>query len=260
MGLTTHPCRTSAWTMKTRTALMGLIALTLTGCVSPVMLRNPTTGEVTQCLATGAFPLINQHQCVVEYENVGWLRTTAPEAQQAQRLQVAERDAEIKAALEECRNARLSGSLKGYVASVQCSNPRIREANRRAGYQFMDLVDLALAARLADAERQDAGKMSEADSALHMAQVNTQIVEEARRRLLETQAANARTNAVNAQANAANAQAITAQQQIWLQYQKQNDDNLNAAQQRQVDLFRATIRQPRQSFTCRTFGDTTTCN
>jgi hypothetical protein len=59
-----------------------LIALTLTGCMAPVMLRDPVSGQVTQCLLEGAFPIINQQQCVAAHENMGWVRTTAAEAQQ----------------------------------------------------------------------------------------------------------------------------------------------------------------------------------
>jgi hypothetical protein len=216
------------------------------------MVRNPVSGEVAQCLATGAFPIINQQQCVGAYENLGWMRTTAPEAQQAQQQRIAQRDAEVKAAAEECRNARLSGALNGYLASVQCSNPRIRDAYQRSGFPFMDMIDLLNAVRAADAEKIDRHQMSEAEAGLHYAEVNSQISEQIRQRLLQSQA-------VQIQSTAANAQADLARQQLLLGFQKQSNDNFNAAQQRQVDIFRASIPQPRQSFTCQTLGNTTNC-
>jgi hypothetical protein len=168
---------------------MLLLGLALTGCMSPVVLLNPQTGQITQCLATGAFPLINQHQCVASYENLGWVQTTAAEAQQAQRDRVARRDDEVKAAAEECRNSRLRGDLKSYVASVQCSNPRIREANATAGYPFMDLLDVELATRLSNAEKIDRGQMTEVEASLSSAELHSRMVAEGRRRLLEAQAA-----------------------------------------------------------------------
>ena len=224
----------------------------LAGCMSPIVLRNPTNGQVAQCLATGAFPLINQQQCASAYENMGWVRTTGPEARQAQQQQTVQRDAEVKAAVEECRAARLNGTLKTYLASAQCSNPRIRDAYERSGYPFMDLIDLQNAVRAVDAEKIDKGQMTEAEAMLHFAQVTSQINDEAQRRSLASQTAQAQTSA-------ANAQAAMGQQQLLLEVQKQNSDNFNAQQQRQVEIFRAGVPPPRQSFTCQTIGNTTNC-
>lgn len=171
-------------------ASMSVVALLgLSGCVDPVMLRNPETGQVDQCLATGAFPLMAQHQCVVAHENMGWVTTTPADAQAAQHERIARRDTEIGAAINECRGARLRGELKGYVASTQCSNQRIRAASQEAGNPFMDLLDVELATRLADAEKIDKGQMTEAEAGLHIAQVHAQMTEEARRRVFEAQAA-----------------------------------------------------------------------
>ena len=179
-------------------ALCGAALLTLTGCVDPVILRNPQSGQVTQCLATGAFPLINQHQCAVSYENMGWVRTTAAEAQQAEQERIVHRDAQVKWAFEDCRNARLRGDLKSYVASVQCSNPRIRDALQRSGYQFMDLLGIELATRLNDAEKLDRGQMTEAEADLHFSQVHAQMFDEGRRRLLDERSAQNQSGMVGA--------------------------------------------------------------
>lgn len=168
--------------------------VTLSGCMDPVMLQNPTTGQIEQCFAAGPFPLIAQHQCVVAHENLGWIRTTPAEAQAAQTARIAERDTEISSAINECREARLRGELKSYVASVQCSNPRIREASLRFGNPFMDLLDIELATRLADAEKIDKGQMTEAEAGLHIAQVHAQMTDEARHRVLEAQAAQNQTS------------------------------------------------------------------
>jgi hypothetical protein len=235
-----------------------LIVLTLAGCMTPIMVRNPVNGDIAQCLATGAFPIMNQHQCVAAYENMGWERTTAPEARQAQQQQSVQRDAKIKAAMEECHNARLSGSLKTFLASAQCSNPRIRDAYQQSGYPFMDLIDLRNAARAADAEKIDKGQMTEAEATLHFAQVSSQIADEAIRRIQEAKASDDRMQANNIAADAVRAQ-------VLLGIQKQNNDNFNAQQQRQVDIFRAGLPQPQLahqpwSATCNRMGDFTSCS
>ena len=49
-----------------------------------------------------------------------------------------------------------------------------------------------------------------------------------------------------------------------MQIMKMNNDNFNAEQQRQVDIFRAGMPQPQQptrlQTTCQTIGNTTYCN
>jgi PBP1b-binding outer membrane lipoprotein LpoB len=63
-----------------RTLLLAAgMAVLLTGCMSPVVLRDPATGQVAQCNASagGFFPIIGQHQidtCVESYERMGWKR------------------------------------------------------------------------------------------------------------------------------------------------------------------------------------------
>jgi hypothetical protein len=57
---------------------------------------------------------------------------------------IKQASAETKAAILECKNKRLSGELQTYVASVQCSNPRITDAFQRAGYRYMDLIAYSL--------------------------------------------------------------------------------------------------------------------
>jgi hypothetical protein len=245
--------------MRSMTIAAGLIALLLAGCVTPVVLRDPVSGEVTQCLATGAFPLLNQHQCVASHENAGWLRTTGAEAKQAQQQRIAERDAEVAAAREECRAARLRGELKSYAAAAQCSSSRVRAAQKRGGNPFMDLVDLAEAVRLSDAERIDKHQMTEAEATLHTAQVVSQITDQARRRNLETRAveiqaktAQTQADAIEVQTQAAQTQANAARDQA-----RAARDQADAAQQQNQLLQQNRLRSP--STTCHTFGNTTSC-
>jgi hypothetical protein len=94
-----------------RMVIAAAFALSLAGCVSPIVMQNPQTGEITQCLATGAFPLINQQQCVASHENLGWVRTTAAEAQQAARQQSAERAAQIASEEAQCASDMQSAEL-----------------------------------------------------------------------------------------------------------------------------------------------------
>jgi hypothetical protein len=234
--------------------LIGLLCAVLAGCTDPILVSNPTNGQVAQCLATGAFPIIAQHQCVSSYENLGWKRTNAAEVVQDREQRTTELNAQVKEAMDGCMNARLSGVLKGYLASAQCSTPKVRELYVRSGYPFMDLIELALAARESDAEKVDEGKMTLAEFRLHFAQINEQIAQEEMRRLSNAQAASER-----AQANQIAADAVRAQ--TLLSLQKMNNDNFNAQQQRQLDYFRAG--QPtsvRVQTTCTNIGITTTCN
>jgi hypothetical protein len=248
-------CRRAAtgdWLMKPTTIAAGLFAVFLPGCVTPVVLRDPVSGEVAQCLATGAFPLLNQQQCVASRENLGWIRTTGAEAQQAQRQRIAGRDAEIAAAGQECREARIRGELKTHVASIQCSTPRVRAAYQRAGYPYMDLIDVASAVRLADAEKIDNHQMTEVEASLHIAQVFSQITDQERRRGFETkaveiqaQSAQTQAEAVEVQARAAQSQANAAQEQLRLQ---------------QEQLLQLQMQPRNRSFSCYTSGNTTNCN
>jgi hypothetical protein len=69
---------------------------------------------------------------------------------------------EAAAAINECKSRRLSGELKSFVQSAQCSNPRIIQAFSKANYRYMDLVMLMAAKRLQIAEQLDRNQMTEA--------------------------------------------------------------------------------------------------
>ena len=89
---------------------------------------------------------------------------------------------EAKAAVDECRNKRLTGELRTYVASVNCSNPRFLEAYQNAGYPYMDLIGQIMAKRLEVAERIDAGKLTEGQAQLETAKFITHISDIERQR------------------------------------------------------------------------------
>lgn len=89
---------------------------------------------------------------------------------------------EAKAAVDECRNKRLVGELKTYVASVNCSNPRFLEAYQNAGYPYMDLISQITAKRLEVAEKIDAGKLTEGQAQLETAKFITHISDIERKR------------------------------------------------------------------------------
>ncbi|MBI4607922.1 MAG: hypothetical protein HY726_02795 [Candidatus Rokubacteria bacterium] len=112
-----------------------------------------------------------------------------------QKQQVAlQRQREAKRRAEqvvlECREKRLAGELSGYVASVRCSNDRIREAWAASGYPHMDLVDLQLAYRLAVARRVDAGSLSEQHGQRRVAELTARINAEVRERTATASRAN----------------------------------------------------------------------
>lgn len=95
---------------------------------------------------------------------------------------VLQRQRKVEQALIECREKRLAGELPGYVASVRCSNARIRQAWAESGYPHMDLLDLQLAYRLAVAHRVDAGRLSEQDGQRQVSELTERINAEARER------------------------------------------------------------------------------
>jgi hypothetical protein len=119
---------------------------------------------------------------------------------------IKQASAETKAAMLECKNKRLSGELKTYVASVQCSNTRITDAFQRAGYRYMDLIGLFTAKRLEVAEKVDNDKITEAQGTLEGAEYMSHIADEERHRNLEIINAQSNINHAAAQDDAANRQ------------------------------------------------------
>ena len=90
--------------------------------------------------------------------------------------------AEAHAAEEDCRAKRESGALPSFTASADCSNLRILEAYRKAGYRYMDLIYQMTSKRSQVAEEIDQGKLTEAQGNLAMSQFFTVLVDEERAR------------------------------------------------------------------------------
>ena len=95
---------------------------------------------------------------------------------------LAQAEAQSRAAILECRNRRLSGDLKSYVESAQCSSPTIIAAYQQAGYRYMDLIASYAAKRLELSEKTDQGKLTEAQATAEMAQFFSGLVDRERQR------------------------------------------------------------------------------
>jgi hypothetical protein len=87
-----------------------------------------------------------------------------------------------EAAIAECKAKRLRGELKTYKASVECSNPKVFAAYKAAGDPNLDLLNILLAARLVGAENVDKKRVTEAEYQLQLAELNSRLEEERRRR------------------------------------------------------------------------------
>ncbi|WP_298261694.1 hypothetical protein [Bradyrhizobium sp.] len=89
---------------------------------------------------------------------------------------------EMVAAIAECRNKRINGELKSFVASAECANPRIIQAFRRANYRYMDLIEDFNTKRLQISERVDRRKLTETDAKIETQKLFASIVEAERQR------------------------------------------------------------------------------
>lgn len=107
------------------------------------------------------------------------------------------------AAILECSEKRKRGELKSFKASVECSNPKIYAAWKEVGDPNMDLLNLWLAARLVGAENVDKGKITEAEYQLQLAELNSRITDEKRRRSFANVQLASQVQAVQAQSAAA---------------------------------------------------------
>jgi hypothetical protein len=114
------------------------------------------------------------------------------------------------AAVLECREKRKRGDLKTYRASVECSNPRVYAAWKEACYQNLDLLNILLTARLVGAENIDKGKVTEAEYELELAELNSRLTEERRRRSFANAEMQMREAQVTAQTQAAQVQSAAA--------------------------------------------------
>jgi hypothetical protein len=70
---------------------------------------------------------------------------------------------DVQAIGDRCRALRQSGRLRGYAASVSCSNPAILAAYERVNYLYPSVLNYVLARRVQLAERADAKAITEGD-------------------------------------------------------------------------------------------------
>lgn len=142
--------------------------------------------------------------------------------------------AEAKIVLAECQAKRLSGQVRGFVGSVQCSNPRLAQLAATYHYGDADLVATFLAQRLEIAERMDARRLTEAQGQLEMAQA--------------LQAANETYFSRRRAAQSANAQGMVGAAALF--------GALSAPRYQPGTYYMPTYRP---TITCQRNGDTTTC-
>jgi hypothetical protein len=147
-----------------------------------------TSTTETQAAPFGVYPKVEVH-----------FRCSAPSA-------VAD------AATLECNEKRKRGELKSFKASVECSNPKIYAAWKEVGDPNLDLLNLWLAARLVGAENVDKGKITEAEYQLQLAELNSRITNEKRRRSFANAQVASQVQAAQAQSAAALLQGLAALQ------------------------------------------------
>jgi hypothetical protein len=114
------------------------------------------------------------------------------------------------AAVLECDEKRKRGELKTYKASVECSNPRVYAAWKEAGDPNLDLLSILLAAKLVGAENVDKGRVTPAEYQLQLAELNSRLNEERRRRNFANAEMRLREAEVTAQTQAAQTQSAAA--------------------------------------------------
>jgi hypothetical protein len=114
------------------------------------------------------------------------------------------------AAVLACDEKRKRGELKTYKASVECSNPKVYAAWKESGDQNLDLLNILLAARLVGAENVDKGKITAAEYQLQLAELNSRLNEERRRRSFANAEMRMKEAQVTAQTQAAQNQSAAA--------------------------------------------------
>jgi hypothetical protein len=108
--------------------------------------------------------------------------TSQTEAEDLFTAKFKEAGAKATQAIEECKRLRLSGKLKTYVESANCSNPPMIAAYQNAEYPSMDLIQLLADARLAAAYNIDMHMATEPDVDTQMHQLALRISAELGRR------------------------------------------------------------------------------
>ena len=101
-------------------------------------------------------------------------------------------------------------NLRPIKASVECSNPKIYAAWKEAGDPNLDLLDILLAARLVGAENVDKGKVTDAEYQLQLAELNSRLTDERRRRTFADTEMQMRQAEVSAETQTTQAQSAAA--------------------------------------------------
>ena len=93
-----------------------------------------------------------------------------------------EADQRAQAAYADCDAQRQSGALRSYRQAAACAQPKVLAAYQQAGYPYIDLVELELAARATGADSIDTGFASAADVNRDIAELEQRITAERQRR------------------------------------------------------------------------------
>jgi hypothetical protein len=110
----------------------------------------------------------------------------------------------------ECGDKHKRGEIKTFKAEVECSSPKVYAAWKDAGNPNLDLLNVLLAAKLVGAEKVDKGKITLAEYQLQLAELNTRITEEERRRSFANADLQLKEAQVSAETQAAQAQSTAA--------------------------------------------------
>jgi hypothetical protein len=113
-------------------------------------------------------------------------------------------------AVLECSEKHKRGEIKSFKGEVECSNPKVYAAWKNAGNPNLDLLNVLLAAKLVGAEKVDKGQITLSEYQLQLAELNTRIADEERRRGLANADVQLRAAEVSAETQAAQAQSTAA--------------------------------------------------
>ena len=136
-----------------------------------------------------------------------------------------------------------------YAAKAKCINDLHRQYLVDANATDGDLVEIELAARTKLGAMLDQREISKEDANLQFAQIHSNLVQIANER--------------QASRNAAQTARAAALMPYLMQQQQISNDNFNAGQQRQVDIFKAGVAgMPYNppSVSCNRIGTMVTCN
>jgi len=94
----------------------------------------------------------------------------------------AEADAKAETIYAQCDQQRQAGKYRTHLAAVDCAVPTVLQAYQEAAYTFTDLVYISVQARRIGAHKVDDGDTTEAEYRHDLAELETRIAAEDRRR------------------------------------------------------------------------------